>query len=262
MLTPGVGSLLGADPSPLPQSLATGSPQPASVYLHHIFKKEPPVWTLPWCILWPPGCDCTSVRSWTSLPANFCQPSRRSSWLPGPLQLSLWNSTLCICPGFSCGPCDQWLSQSRPSVTRSSSPEYSSTLLLETLGAISNSSSDVKFNDFGVCSSGYLAASLYPVCTGAQRHGLGVNTSDLQCYQALVSSAVLVVVVPFFESACGAQIDGLWFVSALLMMLLSGIRVVRVDFSIYWISGYTSTVTHDIFRHFKFWLASFGGCFI
>lgn len=93
---------------------------------------------------------------------------------------------------------------------------------------------------------------LYPVCTGAQRHGLGVNTSYLQCYQALVSSAVLVVVVPFFESACGTQIYGLWLVSALLMMLLSGIRVVRVDFSIYWISGYTSTVTHDIFGHFKF----------
>lgn len=84
-------------------------------------------------------------------------------------------------------------------VTRSSSPEYSSVLLPETLGAIPDSSSDVKFKDFGVCSSGCLAAPLYPVCTGTQQHGLGVNTRYLQCYQALVSSAVLVVVVPFLN---------------------------------------------------------------
>lgn len=83
-------------------------------------------------------------------------------------------------------------------VTRSSSPEYNSTLLPETLGTIPDSS-DVKFKDFGVCSSGCLAAPLYPVCTGAQQHGLGVNTRYLQCYQALASSAVLVVVVPFLN---------------------------------------------------------------
>ena len=34
--------------------------------------------------------------------------------------------------------------------------------------------------------------------------------------------------------------------------LLPGIIAVRVDLSIYWISAYTSTVTHDIFGHFKF----------
>lgn len=42
--------------------------------------------------------------------------------------------------------------------------------------------------------------------------------------------------VPFFESVCGAQSYGLWLVSVLLIMLLSGIRVVGMDFSIYWIS--------------------------
>ena len=206
------------------------------------------------CIIFPkkslqcelyPGASCghLGVTILLSEAERLClQMSASLQALPhGSLALTSCHCETAPCEpvhGPACGPCDQGLSQpSRLSVTRRSSPEYNSALLPETLGAIPNSSSDGKCNDFGVCRSGYLAASLYPACPGAQRHGLGVITRQLRCYQALGSSAGLVVVLPFFESACGAQTYGLWLVSVLFIMLLSGIRVVGVDFSIYWISG-------------------------
>ena len=194
MLTSGVGGLQGADPSPLPQSLATGSLQPASVHLHNISKKEPPVWTYPGASRGHLG-----VTVLLSEVERLClQMSASPQALPhGSLALTSCHCETAPCEpvhGPACGPCDQGLSQpSRPSVTRISSPEYNSAMLPETLGAIPNFSSDGKCSDFGVCRSGYLAASLYPACPGAQRHRLGVITRQLQCYQALGSSAVLVV---------------------------------------------------------------------
>ncbi|XP_030891120.1 solute carrier family 35 member E3 isoform X4 [Leptonychotes weddellii] len=156
------------------------------------------------------------------------------------------------------------------------------TLIPITLGVILNSYYDVKFNFLGMvfAALGVLVTSLYQVrgmrassalcfkkivlrCTswvGAKQHELQVNSMQLLYYQAPVSSAMLLVAVPFFEPVFGeGGIFGPWSVSALLMVLLSGVIAFMVNLSIYWIIGNTSPVTYNMFGHFKFCITLFGG---
>ncbi|KAB1270307.1 Solute carrier family 35 member E3 [Camelus dromedarius] len=80
---------------------------------------------------------------------------------------------------------------------------------------------------------------------GAKQHELQVNSMQLLYYQAPMSSAMLLVAVPFFEPVFGeGGIFGPWSVSALLMVLLSGVIAFMVNLSIYWIIGNTSPVTY------------------
>ncbi|XP_044534199.1 solute carrier family 35 member E3 isoform X2 [Gracilinanus agilis] len=95
---------------------------------------------------------------------------------------------------------------------------------------------------------------------GAKQHELQVNSMQLLYYQAPMSSAMLLVVVPFFEPVFGkGGILGPWSFSALLMVLLSGVIAFLVNLSIYWIIGNTSPVTYNMFGHFKFCITLFGG---
>lgn len=122
-----------------------------------IFSKESPQ-----CELYPgASCGHLDVTVLLSEVERLCFQMSASPHALPPGSLALTSSHCETAPcepvhGPTCGRCDQGLSQpSRPSVTGSSSPEYNSALLPETLGAIPNSSSDGKFNDFGVCRSGY-----------------------------------------------------------------------------------------------------------
>ncbi|XP_035966313.1 solute carrier family 35 member E3 isoform X5 [Halichoerus grypus] len=113
------------------------------------------------------------------------------------------------------------------------------TLIPITLGVILNSYYDVKFNFLGMvfAALGVLVTSLYQVrgmrassalcfkkivlrCTswvGAKQHELQVNSMQLLYYQAPMSSAMLLVAVPFFEPVFGeGGIFGPWSVSALM----------------------------------------------
>lgn len=68
---------------------------------------------------------------------------------------------------------------------------------------------------------------------------------QLLYYQAPMSSAMLLVTVPFFKPVFAeGGIFGSWSVSALLMVLLSGVIAFMVNLSIYWIIGNTSPVTY------------------
>lgn len=136
------------------------------------------------------------------------------------------------------------------------------TLIPITLGVILNSYYDVKFNFLGMvfAALGVLVTSLYQVWVGAKQHELQVNSMQLLYYQAPMSSAMLLVAVPFFEPVFGeGGIFGPWSVSALLMVLLSGVIAFMVNLSIYWIIGNTSPVTYNMFGHFKFCITLFGG---
>uniref|UniRef100_A0A8C2W4A2 Solute carrier family 35 member E3 n=2 Tax=Chinchilla lanigera TaxID=34839 RepID=A0A8C2W4A2_CHILA len=131
-----------------------------------------------------------------------------------------------------------------------------------TLGVILNSYYDVKFNFLGMvfAALGVLVTSLYQVWVGAKQHELQVNSMQLLYYQAPMSSAMLLVVVPFFEPVFGeGGIFGPWSVSAVLTVLLSGIIAFMVNLSIYWIIGNTSPVTYNMFGHFKFCITLCGG---
>ncbi|XP_023414391.1 solute carrier family 35 member E3 isoform X1 [Loxodonta africana] len=153
------------------------------------------------------------------------------------------------------------------------------TLIPITLGVILNSYYDVKFNFLGMvfAALGVLVTSLYQVWVGAKQHELQVNSMQLLYYQAPMSSAMLLLAVPFFEPVFGeGGIFGPWSISALpsyptlphpfttslppeVMVLLSGVIAFMVNLSIYWIIGNTSPVTYNMFGHFKFCITLCGG---
>ena len=138
------------------------------------------------------------------------------------------------------------------------------TLIPITLGIILNSYYDVKFNFLVTvfAALGILVTTLYQVWVGAKQHELQVNSMQLLYYQAPMSSAMLLVTVPFFKPVFAeGGIFGSWSVSALLMVLLSGVIAFMVNLSIYWIIGNTSPVTYNIFGHFKFCITLFGDMF-
>ncbi|NP_001025350.1 solute carrier family 35 member E3 [Danio rerio] len=136
------------------------------------------------------------------------------------------------------------------------------TLVPITLGVILNSYYDVRFNLMGMifATLGVLVTSLYQVWVGAKQHELQVNSMQLLYYQAPMSSAFLLVLVPFFEPLTGdGGIFGPWSFLALFMVLLSGVIAFLVNLSIYWIIGNTSPVTYNMFGHFKFCITLLGG---
>lgn len=136
------------------------------------------------------------------------------------------------------------------------------TLIPITLGVILNSYYDVKFNLLGIifASLGVFVTSLYQVWVGSKQHELQVNSMQLLYYQAPLSSAILIVIIPFFEPVIGeGGIFGPWSFSALMMVLFSGIIAFLVNLSIYWIIGNTSPVTYNMFGHFKFCITLLGG---
>uniref|UniRef100_A0AC11CTQ9 Solute carrier family 35 member E3 n=1 Tax=Ovis aries TaxID=9940 RepID=A0AC11CTQ9_SHEEP len=94
------------------------------------------------------------------------------------------------------------------------------TLIPITLGVILNSYYDVKFNFLGTvfAALGVLVTSLYQVWVGAKQHELQVNSMQLLYYQAPMSSAMLLIAVPFFEPVFAeGGIFGPWSVSALAL---------------------------------------------
>ncbi|XP_029902170.1 solute carrier family 35 member E3 [Myripristis murdjan] len=136
------------------------------------------------------------------------------------------------------------------------------TLVPITLGVILNSYYDVRFNLLGAlfASLGVLVTSLYQVWVGAKQHELQVNSMQLLYYQAPLSSGFLLCLVPFFEPLTGeGGIFGPWSLSAVVMVLLSGVVAFLVNLSIYWIIGNTSAVTYNMFGHFKFCITLIGG---
>ncbi|XP_006267128.1 solute carrier family 35 member E3 [Alligator mississippiensis] len=136
------------------------------------------------------------------------------------------------------------------------------TLIPITLGVFLNSYYDVKFNFLGIvfATLGVLVTSLYQVWVGAKQHELQVNSMQLLYYQAPMSCAMLFCTVPFFEPVFGeGGIFGPWTLSAVIMVLLSGIIAFMVNLSIYWIIGNTSPVTYNMFGHFKFCITLLGG---
>ncbi|KAB5541902.1 hypothetical protein PHYPO_G00085300 [Pangasianodon hypophthalmus] len=145
---------------------------------------------------------------------------------------------------------------------KSFSTKIKLTLVPITLGVVLNSYYDVKFNLLGIvfATLGVLVTSLYQVWVGAKQHELQVNSMQLLYYQAPMSSAFLLILVPFFEPLTGeGGIFGPWSLQALAMVFLSGIVAFLVNLSIYWIIGNTSPVTYNMFGHFKFCITLLGG---
>uniref|UniRef100_A0A8V0YID7 Solute carrier family 35 member E3 n=1 Tax=Gallus gallus TaxID=9031 RepID=A0A8V0YID7_CHICK len=114
------------------------------------------------------------------------------------------------------------------------------TLVPITLGVFLNSYYDVKFNVLGTvfATLGVLVTSLYQVWVGAKQHELQVNSMQLLYYQAPMSSAMLLFIIPFFEPVFGeGGIFGPWTLSAVVLR-------------------------YNMFGHFKFCITLLGGCLL
>ncbi|KAJ7405685.1 E3 ubiquitin-protein ligase Mdm2 isoform X3 [Willisornis vidua] len=97
------------------------------------------------------------------------------------------------------------------------------TLVPITLGVFLNSYYDVKFSVLGMAFAtlGVLVTSLYQVWVGAKQHELQVNSMQLLYYQAPMSSAMLLFIIPFFEPVFGeGGIFGPWTLSAVVIFYL------------------------------------------
>ncbi|XP_060066246.1 solute carrier family 35 member E3-like [Ylistrum balloti] len=130
------------------------------------------------------------------------------------------------------------------------------TVIPITLGVTLNSLYDVKFNFIGLCFAtvGVLITSLYQVWVAEKQHEFQMNSMQLLYYQAPLSAALLILIVPIFEAPIysfhGAL--GSYPTNVVLLVLLSGVIALSVNLTIYWIIGNTSPVTYNMAGHLKF----------
>uniref|UniRef100_A0AAR2K0L3 Sugar phosphate transporter domain-containing protein n=1 Tax=Pygocentrus nattereri TaxID=42514 RepID=A0AAR2K0L3_PYGNA len=134
------------------------------------------------------------------------------------------------------------------------------TLVPITLGVILNSYYDVKFNMLGIvfATLGVFVTSLYQVWVGAKQHELQVNSMQLLYYQAPMSSAFLLVIVPFFEPLTGegggGGLNWAWMFEHLVScdVCTCLMRLCNCSLTL-------KLLSYNMFGHFKFCITLLGG---
>jgi len=136
------------------------------------------------------------------------------------------------------------------------------TLIPITFGVFLNSYYDVKFNWIGVMIAGVgvIVTSLYQVWVGTLQADLHVNAMQLLNYQAPMSAALLVFIIPFFEPIYGSgSLLHPWPTNVWLMVMMSGCIAFTINLTIFWIIGNLSPVTYNMVGHTKFCMTLFMG---
>ncbi|KAK2725232.1 solute carrier family 35 member E3-like isoform X2 [Artemia franciscana] len=130
-------------------------------------------------------------------------------------------------------------------------------------GVICNFSYDIKFNVIGCffACTGVVVTSLYQVLVGEKQKELQVNSMQLLFYQAPLSAAMLLVIIPFVEPLPWEWYTAFSF-KEFMIVLSSGCVAFFVNLTIYWVIGNTSAVTYNMAGHMKFLLTLIGGFFI
>jgi len=118
------------------------------------------------------------------------------------------------------------------------------------------SATDVQLNMIGFFYSvlGVLVTSYYQIWVGTKQKELKVNAMQLLYYQAPISAAMLVLVIPVFDNIFSGDnplIDYEMNVYAFMFIALSGILAFLVNLSIFLVIGKTSPVTYNVVGHFK-----------
>ncbi|XP_038054467.1 solute carrier family 35 member E3-like isoform X2 [Patiria miniata] len=211
------------------------------------------LWVCQWCNIFNP--KSLPFRSMLPLSLTFCgfvvftNLSLQSNTV-GTYQLAKSMTTPCI------------LIIQTVFYNKSFSTKIKLTLVPITLGVITNSYYDVKFNVQGTIYAvvGFLVTSLYQVWVGAKQREFQVNSMQLLYYQAPLSACILALIVPFFEPVFGENgVLSSWDAYAIYFVLASGCAAFSVNLSIYWIIGNTSPVTYNMVGHLKFCLTLIGG---
>ncbi|XP_071444351.1 solute carrier family 35 member E3-like [Hetaerina americana] len=133
------------------------------------------------------------------------------------------------------------------------------TLIPITLGVITNFYYDIYFNYLGTfyAALGVVITSLYQVWISQKQHELQMDAMQLLYYQAPVSAALLLLIIPIFEPP-PASWPRTWTLMEMFMVLASGCIAFFVNLSIYWIIGNTSPLTYNMVGHLKFCLTLLG----
>lgn len=120
--------------------------------------------------------------------------------------------------------------------------------------------SDVDLNLVGVvvAASATLAASLYQVWIGRRQQELNVTSFQLLYYQAPLSAAMLLLVVPLVDDV-GALLTTTWTPNLLGVICATGAAAFGVNYSVFLVIGRTSPTTYNVVGHFKTTMVLAGG---
>ncbi|XP_063216631.1 solute carrier family 35 member E3-like isoform X1 [Bacillus rossius redtenbacheri] len=134
------------------------------------------------------------------------------------------------------------------------------TLIPITVGVFLNFYYDIQFNMLGTlyATLGVVVTSLYQVWVSQKQHELQMDSMQLLYYQAPLSAAILLVLVPFLEPI-EFTLTHAWTTENICMVIGSCCTAFFVNLSIYWIIGNTSPLTYNMVGHMKFCLTVFGG---
>lgn len=134
------------------------------------------------------------------------------------------------------------------------------------IGVSLNSIFDLKFSPVGTgwALVGVLTTATYQILVGQKQKELALDSMQLLSYQAPLSSAMLLCMLPFIEPpfAEGGIFATDWSSEGVMLVLLSTCAAFSVNFTIYWIIGNTSPITYNFFGHFKFCATMLGGSII
>lgn len=123
------------------------------------------------------------------------------------------------------------------------------------LGVALASKADVSFNTVGATYAflGVLVTSFYQIWVKTKQASLEANAFQLLYYQAPLSSAILLVILPFVEPPFGSNgvLTREWSGEAWFFVLMSSVMAFAVNLSIFLVIGKTSPVTYNVLGHFK-----------
>ncbi|KAI1283047.1 Solute carrier family 35 member E3 [Halotydeus destructor] len=128
-------------------------------------------------------------------------------------------------------------------------------------GASMNSIFDLKFNyaGFAFAMIGVLVTSAYQVLIGVHQKNLSVDSIQLLYYQAPLSAAWLLLVIPFVEPPSSELFSRSWSSHDLLLVTVSSLTALFINITIYAIIGNTSAMTYNVTGQLKFGLTLIGG---
>nr|CAD7265680.1 unnamed protein product [Timema shepardi] len=121
------------------------------------------------------------------------------------------------------------------------------TLIPITVGVILNFYYDIQFSIVGTlyATLGVLVTSLYQVWVSQKQHDLQMNSMQLLYYQAPLSAAILLFLIPFLEPI-QSTIHHVWSIHSISLVVASCATAFFVNLSIYWIIGNTSPLTYPL----------------
>nr|CAD7576132.1 unnamed protein product [Timema californicum] len=116
-----------------------------------------------------------------------------------------------------------------------------------TVGVILNFYYDIQFSIVGTlyATLGVLVTSLYQVWVSQKQHDLQMNSMQLLYYQAPLSAAILLFLIPFLEPI-QSTIHHVWSIHSISLVVASCATAFFVNLSIYWIIGNTSPLTYPL----------------